>query len=57
MRFHLAKLPEPPGTRESQVEVEGGKRGGLTLDKVLTDFNRYFHLQTTASFNKKYLTL
>ena len=57
MRFHLAKLPEPPGTRESQVEVEGGKRGGLTLDKVLTDFNRHFHLKTTTSFNKKYLTL
>ena len=39
----LAKLPEPPGTQDRE---SGGKGGGLTLDKVLTDFNRYFQSQT-----------
>lgn len=39
----LAKLPEPPGTQDRE---SGGKGGGLTLDKVLTDFKRYFQSQS-----------
>ena len=42
----LAKLPEPPGTRDRE---SGGKRGELTLDKVLTDFKRYFQSQSDQS--------